>query len=58
VSRVVRNVRPGAVVLMHDGGGDRSHTVAALPQIIKQLKAMGYSFVTISQLPTVPHRMG
>jgi len=32
--------------------------VAALPQIIKQLKAMGYSFVTISQLPTVPHRMG
>ena len=58
VSRVVRNVRPGAVVLMHDGGGDRSHTVAALPQIIKQLKAMGYSFVTISQLPAVPHRMG
>ncbi|MDR3686216.1 MAG: polysaccharide deacetylase family protein [Coriobacteriia bacterium] len=58
VSRVVRNVRPGAVVLMHDGGGNRSHTVAALPQIIAQLKAMGYSFVTISQLSTLPHTMG
>lgn len=58
VSRVVRNVRPGSVVLMHDGGGDRSHTVQALPQIIKKLKAMGYTFVTIDQLRTVPHKMG
>jgi peptidoglycan-N-acetylglucosamine deacetylase len=58
VSRVVSNVRPGSVVLMHDGGGDRSHTVQALPQIIEKLKAMGYSFVTIDQLPSVPHRMG
>lgn len=58
VSRVLRNVRPGSVVLMHDGGGDRSHTVAALPQIIQKLKAMGYTFVTIDALPSVPHRMG
>ena len=58
VTRVIRNVRPGAVVLMHDGGGNRSHTVQALPEIIKQLKAMGYGFVTIDQLATVPHRMG
>jgi peptidoglycan-N-acetylglucosamine deacetylase len=58
VSRVVRNVRPGAVVLMHDGGGNRSHTVQALPEIIKRLKAMGYTFVTIDQLPKVPHRLG
>jgi peptidoglycan-N-acetylglucosamine deacetylase len=57
-SRVVRNVRPGSVVLMHDGGGDRSHTVKALPDIIKKLKAMGYTFVTIDQLREVPHRMG
>ena len=58
VTRVMRAVRPGAVVLMHDGGGNRSHTVQALPTIIKQLKAMGYSFVTVSQLSSVPHKMG
>ncbi|MFJ9697319.1 polysaccharide deacetylase family protein [Kitasatospora sp. NPDC101183] len=43
-SRVLRNVRPGSVILMHDGGGDRSQTVAALPTIISTLKARGYSF--------------
>jgi peptidoglycan/xylan/chitin deacetylase (PgdA/CDA1 family) len=58
VSRVLRNVRPGSVVLMHDGGGNRSNTVKALPTIIKALKAQGYVFVTIDQLPSVPHRMG
>jgi peptidoglycan/xylan/chitin deacetylase (PgdA/CDA1 family)/spore germination protein YaaH/GT2 family glycosyltransferase len=38
------------VVLLHDGGGNRSQTVAALPTIIATLKAQGYSFVTASQL--------
>jgi peptidoglycan/xylan/chitin deacetylase (PgdA/CDA1 family) len=47
VSRVVGAAFPGAVVDMHDSGGDRSETVAALPQIITQLRAMGYSFVSI-----------
>jgi peptidoglycan-N-acetylglucosamine deacetylase len=58
VSRVLKNVRPGSVVLMHDGGGDRSHTVEALPKIIEKLQAEGYVFVTVDQLPKVPHRMG
>ena len=58
VSKVIGNVRPGSVVLMHDGGGDRSHTVAALPTILAKLKAMGYTFVPISALKSVPHRMG
>ncbi|WP_022685996.1 polysaccharide deacetylase family protein [Sphingomonas phyllosphaerae] len=40
----------GNVILLHDGGGDRSETVAALPQIIRTLKAEGYQFVTVSQL--------
>ncbi len=40
----------GQVVLLHDGGGDRSQTVEALPKIIETLKAKGYQFVTISQL--------
>lgn len=43
--RVVRNVHPGAIVLMHDGGGDRSHTVASLDATIRKLKAKGYTFV-------------
>ena len=47
VSRVVGAAFPGAVVDMHDAGGDRSQTVAALPQIITRLRAMGYSFVSI-----------
>ncbi len=45
--RVVGAAFPGAVVDMHDAGGDRSETVAALPQIITRLRAMGYSFVSI-----------
>ena len=47
VQAVVGAAFPGAVVGMHDGGGDRSETVAALPQIITQLRAEGYSFVSI-----------
>jgi peptidoglycan-N-acetylglucosamine deacetylase len=42
--------RSGNVILLHDGGGDRSQTVAALPQIIEQLRARGYRFVPVSTL--------
>ena len=45
VSRVLSQVHPGAIVLMHDGGGDRSPTIAALPSIIAALRAQGYTFV-------------
>ena len=40
----------GQVILLHDGGGDRSQTLAALPRIIDALKAKGYQFVPVSQL--------
>ncbi|MGB6526105.1 MAG: glycosyltransferase, partial [Candidatus Acidiferrales bacterium] len=52
IQRVIDQVDklPGNVIIMHDGGGDRSHTLAALPQIIERLKAQGYTFVTVSQL--------
>ena len=43
-------VSPGSIILMHDGGGDRSNTVAALPTIIKDLKAQGYDFATVGDL--------
>jgi cellulose synthase/poly-beta-1,6-N-acetylglucosamine synthase-like glycosyltransferase/peptidoglycan/xylan/chitin deacetylase (PgdA/CDA1 family)/spore germination protein YaaH len=40
----------GSVILMHDGGGDRSVTVAALPVLIETLRAHGYEFVQVSEL--------
>ncbi|MFJ9461649.1 polysaccharide deacetylase family protein [Kitasatospora sp. NPDC101447] len=46
-SRVLNSVRPGSVILLHDGGGDRSQTVAALPAVISTLKARGYGFATL-----------
>ncbi len=42
------------VVLLHDGGGDRAQTVAALPIIIRQLRAQGFTIVPLSQLVGVP----
>ena len=40
----------GSIILMHDGGGDRSATVKALPMLIESLRAKGYTFVPVSQL--------
>ncbi len=40
----------GSVILMHDGGGDRSVTVATLPLLITTLRAHGYQFVPVSEL--------
>ena len=47
VNRVVSAAFPGGVVGLHDGGGPRDETVAALPQIIEDLTAQGYRFVSI-----------
>ncbi|MED7954229.1 polysaccharide deacetylase family protein [Streptomyces sp. BE303] len=44
VSAVRTGLRPGGVVLLHDGGGDRSQTVAALRQLLPWLVAQGYRF--------------
>jgi peptidoglycan/xylan/chitin deacetylase (PgdA/CDA1 family) len=43
-ARVVGHVKPGSVVLMHDGGGDRRHTAASLDATIRDLRAKGYRF--------------
>jgi peptidoglycan/xylan/chitin deacetylase (PgdA/CDA1 family) len=47
---VVSNTHPGSIVLQHDGGGDRSETLAALPREIDTLRSEGYQFVTVTQL--------
>ncbi len=54
VDNVVGAAFPGAVVDLHDGGGDRSETVAALPAIITGLEARGYSLVSICGSSTTP----
>lgn len=43
-------IRPGGTILMHDGGGDRSNTVAALPAILDGIAKRGYRCVTLDQL--------
>jgi len=43
-------VRPGAIILMHDAGGNRSQTLAAVPTIIRALRHRGYRLVTVPEL--------
>ena len=50
VQRAVDGARNGAIILMHDGGGDRSQTLAALPPIVHRLRARGYRLVTVPQM--------
>ncbi len=47
---VVANAHNGSIVLQHDGGGDRSETLAALPREIETFRREGYSFETVTQL--------
>jgi peptidoglycan-N-acetylglucosamine deacetylase len=44
LARITAKIGPGSVVLLHDGGGDRSQTVAMLKQLIDELKARGFAF--------------
>jgi len=52
VARIVAAAAPkngaGAIIMFHDGGGNRGQTVAALPRIIERLKAEGYRFATVT----------
>jgi peptidoglycan/xylan/chitin deacetylase (PgdA/CDA1 family) len=50
VKRVLAGAKPGAIVLMHDAGGNRAQTVAALPTIIKKLRNRGFELVTVPQM--------
>ncbi|MQS13455.1 glycosyltransferase [Streptomyces kaniharaensis] len=44
----------GQIVLMHDAGGDRSQTVAALGDVVTRLKARGFRFTTVSEAVGMP----
>ncbi|HET6867130.1 MAG TPA: bifunctional polysaccharide deacetylase/glycosyltransferase family 2 protein [Solirubrobacteraceae bacterium] len=58
VASIVRNATPpgraGGIVMLHDGGGNRSQTVAALRVLIPRLRARGFQFVTVAQLSGLP----
>lgn len=47
IANVLKGIQPGDVVLMHDGGGDRSNTVNALREVLPKLKEKGYKFDTV-----------
>ncbi len=50
VEAAIMKAGAGDIVLMHDGGGDRSQTVEALAKALPKLKEEGYHFITISEL--------
>jgi peptidoglycan/xylan/chitin deacetylase (PgdA/CDA1 family) len=57
VKFLVHNVKPGDIILFHDGGGvfsteggNRRETVKTIPQLVEKLRAKGYRFVTITEL--------
>jgi peptidoglycan-N-acetylglucosamine deacetylase len=47
---VLQGARPGAIVLLHDAGGARAETIAALPKIVRRLRRRHYRLVTVPQL--------
>jgi peptidoglycan/xylan/chitin deacetylase (PgdA/CDA1 family) len=47
---VIAHAHNGAIIIQHDGGGDRSQTLAALPLEIEQLRREGYQFETVTQM--------
>lgn len=56
-SKVVDNIQPGSIILMHDGAessGDRTNTILSLQQIIPKLQEQGYEFVTVPDLLSIP----
>ncbi|WP_309225750.1 polysaccharide deacetylase family protein [Sphaerospermopsis sp. LEGE 08334] len=50
INNIFKTAKSGGIVLMHDGGGDRTHTVQALPEIISRFRKQGYKFVTVPEL--------
>jgi peptidoglycan/xylan/chitin deacetylase (PgdA/CDA1 family) len=50
LSRIEAGVKPGAIILMHDGGANRLQTVAAIPVVVDWLFAHGYSITTVDHI--------
>lgn len=50
IAQRIQSGGPGNIILMHDGGGDRSQTIEGLRQALPKLKEQGYSFITVQEL--------
>jgi peptidoglycan/xylan/chitin deacetylase (PgdA/CDA1 family) len=57
INTALAEVRNGSIILMHDGGGNRSETVEALPTIIRMLQQQGFKLVTVIQLINDTHTL-
>lgn len=53
IARTLRQLDRGNIILLHDGGGDRRQTIAALGPIIDSLRARGYTITTVTALAGV-----
>ena len=49
-ARILKNVRPGSIIVLHDGGGDRTATISAVPKVIDELRKKGYTILPVSEL--------
>jgi peptidoglycan-N-acetylglucosamine deacetylase len=49
-NRILEQIQPGAIILLHDGGGDRTATITATEIVVPKLQALGYKFLTVSEL--------
>jgi len=52
--RVLAAVRPGSIVILHDGGGDRTATLTALPAIVRGIRHRGLQLVALTAKPPKP----
>lgn len=50
IAQRIQSAGPGNIILMHDGGGDRSQTIEGLRQALPKMKEQGYSFITVQEL--------
>lgn len=56
IASSLKDVWPGAIILCHDGGGDRSQTIAALKDALPYLKEQGYRFITMDEMLAYPRK--
>ena len=50
IYETIMNAPSGSVILMHDGGGDRTQTVAAIQRAVPELAEKGYRFLTVDEM--------
>ena len=57
IASQIKAATPGDIILMHDGGGDRSQTAEALKTALPYLKEQGFRFVTMDEMLQYPRKL-